>query len=477
MRRILLNFLWTFQNLMAGLHLVLFAPVSRRAFHFSTNQVLILLFLATGAMVLSVYPFTGNAVAFAPNLWTILASRAFLALLLYYFISRFQRAPHTFPALAVAMFSISIFFSLLQVPVGQLHQLVDTSLPAETPRSNHTLVGILFVVIMALWVYIAATRSIRLIYTASWLRAGLIGATITLSGIAMNWTLSLYAWSAPPQAQALASQATAERDPGPYVSTEQTYYAQPRMLGDQIAALAPARPGLGELYFIGFAGTSTADVFMKEVRVAQDLFNDRFDTRNRSLILVNNPYTVKTLPVASATNLDWAIAAMAEKMNVADDILFLYMTSHGSPHRFSVSFPQLALGSLTDRQLRNMLDRAGIKWRVIVISACYSGSFIDALKDDHSMILTAAAADRTSFGCGNEDEFTYFGDAYINQALRQDRSFISAFNRARDIIAAREAAEEKTPSRPQIYIGAAMKTKLDALEQRLAKAPMTTATQ
>jgi Peptidase C13 family len=31
---------------------------------------------------------------------------------------------------------------------------------------------------------------------------------------------------------------------------------------------------------------------------------------------------------------------------------------------------------------------------VLVVSACYSGSFIDTLKDDHTLIITAAAANR-----------------------------------------------------------------------------------
>src|SRR5579883_1315767 len=158
-------------------------------------------------------------------------------------------------------------------------------------------------------------------------------------------------------------------------------------------------------------------------------------------------------------------------MNVDNDILLLYLTSHGSNHLLSVHFPELALDNLPDRELKKLLDRAGIKWRIIVISACYSGSFIDTLKDDNSLIITAAAKDKASFGCSSENDFTYFGDAYINHALRLDRSFISAFYRARDAIAEREKAENLVPSEPQIYIGEAIKAKLAAPEQRLAKLP------
>jgi hypothetical protein len=259
------------------------------------------------------------------------------------------------------------------------------------------------------------------------------------------------------------------------VDAEQTLSAQPKLLAASLAGLLPQRPAMVDLYFVAFAGTSTQDVFMKEVRSAQTLFDRRFDTAGRSLLLVNNPATVKELPVASVANLKAALAGVASKMDVEQDVLFLYLTSHGSKHLFSVRFPELDLADLRDTELRTILDQSGIKWRVIVVSACYSGSFIDALKNEHTLILTAAAANKTSFGCSNENDFTYFGDAYINTALRHTRSFIAAFDQARNIIAAREREEELVPSQPQIYVGKAMNAKLRQLEQRLAKSPVAAA--
>jgi hypothetical protein len=144
-------------------------------------------------------------------------------------------------------------------------------------------------------------------------------------------------------------------------------------------------------------------------------------------------------------------------------VLFLFLTSHGAPDLLAVSFPPHRLLNLTPRQLRAMLDAAAIRWRVIVVSACYSGSFIDALKDARTLVITAAARDRSSFGCSSENDFTYFGDAYFNQALRHGGSFIAAFALARRLIAAREAREGLKPSRPQIYVGAQIRAKLDEL--------------
>lgn len=287
-----------------------------------------------------------------------------------------------------------------------------------------------------------------------------VGAAVAL------WVLAGAALAgAPPTQQADLWSAVLGADS---VDGTATAAAQPRLLAASLSELRSHRPGV-DLYFVAFAGTATQDVFMKEVRSAQDVFDRRFDTAGRSLLLVNNPRTVKELPVASNANLQVALAGVAGKMNVAEDVLFLYLTSHGSKHVLSVNFPELGLADLSDTQLRAILDRSGIKWRVVVISACYSGSFIDALKNENTLILTAAAANRPSFGCGNENDFTYFGDALINTALRHEPSFIEAFYEARRIIAAREQEEHLTPSEPQIYVGKAIKAKLHQLEQRLAK--------
>jgi hypothetical protein len=156
-------------------------------------------------------------------------------------------------------------------------------------------------------------------------------------------------------------------------------------------------------------------------------------------------------------------------MNRDEDVLFLYLTSHGSEdHRFSLSFWPLHLSDLDPPSLKAMLDAAAIRWRVIVVSACYAGGFIDALKTDTTLIITAADAQHTSFGCGAESDFTYFGKAYFDEALRAQSSFTGAFEQARKLIAAREKSEGKEASNPQIYVGSAMPPKLQALEHELS---------
>ena len=150
--------------------------------------------------------------------------------------------------------------------------------------------------------------------------------------------------------------------------------------------------------------------------------------------------------------------------------MFVFLTSHGSrDHVLSTSFWSLDLNGLSAARLKEVLDLSEIKWRVLVVSACYSGGFIDVLKDENTLIMTAARADRNSFGCSNLNDFTYFGQAYFEERLRQDFSFVEAFHDARQAIAAREKQEGLTPSQPQIHIGSAIESKLAELEARLRR--------
>ena len=70
-------------------------------------------------------------------------------------------------------------------------------------------------------------------------------------------------------------------------------------------------------------------------------------------------------------------------------------------------------------ELARLLEPLAERNLVIVISACYSGGFIDALKDERTLVMTAARADRTSFGCSDDSDFTYFGRALFAEALLQ----------------------------------------------------------
>lgn len=260
---------------------------------------------------------------------------------------------------------------------------------------------------------------------------------------------------------------TAAWDTYQTAASEDMLYREPELLARALAQLQPGRPGAIDLYLVGMAGYADQDVFMREVEFVQRLFAQRFGTGSRSLLLVNNPATVEQAPIATATALRAALQRVGAVMN-PEDILFLYLSSHGSEdHHFAVEFAPLQLNDIDPPMLRKMLDDAHIRRRVVVISACYSGGFVDALKDPDTLVITAAAADRTSFGCSNEADFTYFGKAYFDEALRRTSSFIEAFDLAKASIARREKRQGYDFSNPQIFVGARIGGELAAFQKQL----------
>ena len=79
--------------------------------------------------------------------------------------------------------------------------------------------------------------------------------------------------------------------------------------------------------------------------------------------------------------------------------------------------------------------------------------FARALSEPRTLVITAAAPDRPSFGCEDGATWTDFGEAFFNQALRRSRTLDEAFCRARDIVTRRERDEGFESSRPQMAGG------------------------
>ncbi len=239
---------------------------------------------------------------------------------------------------------------------------------------------------------------------------------------------------------------------------------QPQLLQEALQALAPQRPGVRDLYFVGFAGYGDQDVFRKEVEHVRELFDREFGTRGHSLVLVNSAGTLERYPLATLQNLQLVLAALARKLDPKEDVLFLFMTSHGGRRSgFALQLNGRGLGDIAPRQLAGALAAAGIQNRVVVISSCFSGQFVAPLANDDSLVITAAAANRPSFGCSTGAEWTYFGKAYFVDALPKQRKFIAAFYEAQKLVAAREIWEQVPPSQPQISIGGRIKRVLQEL--------------
>ncbi len=236
--------------------------------------------------------------------------------------------------------------------------------------------------------------------------------------------------------------------------------AKTALLKSALAAPAPQRPGTVDLYTIGIAGWSGEDVFIKELRGALATLGGILPIDDRVVRLINHRSSMRTIPLASRGNLAAAVNAVGRIMDKDEDVLILFMTSHGNPGGFGMRLPRRPPVELPARVLARMLDSAGIRHRLIIVSACYSGTFVTPLANDDTIVMTASDAHNPSFGCEPGREWTYFGDALFNRSLRPGVELPEAFAKARTLISEWESKDKLNPSNPQAHFGPALMKRL-----------------
>jgi hypothetical protein len=252
--------------------------------------------------------------------------------------------------------------------------------------------------------------------------------------------------------------------------TQELLEQQSAVVVSTLNGLQPQRPGVIDVYALTFAPFAGEEVFRRESRLVSDLMRSRFDAEGRTLSLINHADTAAELPWATGLNLRRAIARAASVMDRDEDLLFIHLTSHGARNgRLAADFAPLSVDDVRPEQLRAWLDEAGVRFRVISVSACYSGSWLPALADPGTLTMTAADATHTSYGCGRGSELTYFGRAMYAEQLRSTRSFEAAHAAAREVIKKREqdAGKKDGYSNPQIQVGEAIRPRLAELAARL----------
>jgi hypothetical protein len=265
-------------------------------------------------------------------------------------------------------------------------------------------------------------------------------------------------WAAPEVAEAGDSGDSA-------ADAETVLFEQPMRIDRALGAIRSDASPTSKAFFLGFAGVGEQKVFAQEIGLASRVLSERYGTESRALSLINDERDLQRAPLASVAGLKYALRGLAGRMNLSNDVLFLVISSHGARDpAIAISNSDLPLNDMTEDDLTAALRDSGIQWRVIIISACYAGGFIDSLKNSHTIIITAAAADRTSFGCSNDRDLTYFGEAFFRDALPEAASLRDAFDRAKSAIALRERRERVDASRPQAYFGAELEAKLAAMK-------------
>lgn len=243
------------------------------------------------------------------------------------------------------------------------------------------------------------------------------------------------------------------------------HFDQHRRLSAALAALAPQRPGIIDVYVVAI-GMDGDPVFGREASEAAKVLSRRYGAAGRTITLVTG--TAAQAPQGSPTHLATVLAAVAARMNVAEDVLILYATSHGTAEVGLVYRDgEAGYGFVSPRRLANLIDGLGINRRMLLVSACFSGVFVPPLRTQASVIVTAASDTRTSFGCAAANDWTYFGDALINTALRKNQPFDKAVSESLILINSWESERGLTSSQPQVFVGEKASEWLAVIEKRV----------
>ena len=190
-------------------------------------------------------------------------------------------------------------------------------------------------------------------------------------------------------------------------------------------------------------------MFASEAAGAARIIARQFGPVDKVVVRANT----KRSGAATEDNLRATLASLGAKMDPERDLLFLVLTSHGDPEGVGVQTPPGQTSLITPIELRTMLRESGARLSVVIVSACYSGVFADALAEPDTLVITAADDNHPSFGCRDGAKWTSFGEAFFGEALAKTKSLPAAFALARDLVAERERAEGFDPSNPQMAGG------------------------
>ena len=438
------------RNLVAGLRTALFLPVSRLSFRVDAAQLLALFIVSALIDVARdwlrtdadrVFSLLGAGTEFyGAGLLLFLAA---LLALLYRQRGMLLRLP------LIALAALPILQIALELPEVLRDLMVPSRIASWVGYAIVAWIVAVFVRCMAL--AMAPSTSVRIPRA---LAGGLLLASPIWFGNALAPNDPWFAKPAP--------QWDME---GMNAGSEPVLATQSFLLDQLLEKLEDERPGVTDLYFVGFAPYGAQDVFRKDVEEAQRVMDERWGTSGRSIVLVNNPKTLLTTPFATVTNLRETLNEIGGAIDADNDVVMVYLASHGTrDFKLAASLPPLSLVELTPAGLRQMLDDAGIQWRIIVVSACFSGGYIEPLKDERTLVITASQQDRISFGCGDRSDATFFGEAFFQRGLATADSFQTAFEIAKKRVAEREQASNYSPpSNPQMYLGSEIAEKLKSL--------------
>lgn len=200
------------------------------------------------------------------------------------------------------------------------------------------------------------------------------------------------------------AEATASLDLGPELERDRSpkwLLDEQRKLDKALAALGPQKSGVVDAYVV-VVGLDSDPIFGREAREAGKVLSRRYNAAGRTIVLAGTDGSgPSALPNGSPRNLAVALARVAELMDKKQDVLVLYTAGHGAKVGLAYHDADDGFGIIPPARMARIFDELGIKNRLLILSACFSGIFVPTLSSDTTALFTAASADRTSRWCAS----------------------------------------------------------------------------
>ena len=435
------------RNLMAGLRLALFMPVTRLAFRIDLAQLL-LLFVLSAAIDIAT-----DWVRFQPD-----ASFSLLGAGGEFFTMSVLVLAAAAQALLFRQGSLALAIPVLALAAYPIYQLVHTAsyvVPAFEAWMGSSATRALEIA-MTVWSVAILVRSVAVALVPAHRARALAGGLMLAIPIAFASLLMPSAnwWHA-------GSEPADGRYPNP--ASEPVLAAQQVLLDDALSQLDDETPGETDLFFVGFVGDARDEVYRQDLLAARRAMDERWDMRDRSISLVTSPPTLLDTPMATVTNLRETLKEIAAAINPDEDVVMVYLAGPSTGDgALAVAAPPLELLPLTPTVLRALLDEAGIVWRIVVVSSCHADGFVDALKSDTTLVLAATGDDATG-GCAVANGSTRLGAALFSEGLSHADALQQAFE------GAQAGPEPGAPATAQLFMGPEIADKLKELDRGRAK--------
>lgn len=428
------------RNLFAGLRLLLPVHIRQKDFQASLTSASIALFLSLLSMAVFDYLRQDGEIGFSDYGAATIGSILFVVFFVSTIVARMQSDMPRLPLFLTALLSATPWYVTATYAFRNFAQF----------EPFFAIGGILILG----WGISVLVRTVRLTFG--------VGSNAAAAVAVLFVFISIYVVNHRYlQTSLFYSYNPADYEPYAEIDVEDIYYSQPALVARKVEQLSKQRPKVSDTYFVGFAGNGDQSIFAREVLFAQQTVENQYDAGGRAISLFNDIEVLTEEPLANRHNLRATLEYVGELMDPDNDVLFLFLTSHGSRDAtLDTSLYPLDMHDLSAEDLRRYLDESGILWRVVVVSACYSGSFIDALRNDQTIVISASADDRNSFGCSDDRDLTYFGEEFFAKQLAHNDNLVEAFESAAKSINAKELERGLTPSEPQIYVGPMIREKL-----------------